>query len=185
MVAWIEVVDTAVKVGLGALIAGVASYVISNRIHKNELGKLRTTKRYELLEVIAEKIEAFSIPFRKYSTVARNIVDYTNKQKHISDSKYQRHIKHHGELHLCVDELSAAQSLLYLLGEDDVQDKLEKYIINTEYFVHRTEYLSQDTDGNEESILDDEIIKLIDETIEDKKQVFQALHRAYKNIGAE
>ena len=34
---WIEVVDSAVKIGLGALIAGVITFLLSSTQHRNEL----------------------------------------------------------------------------------------------------------------------------------------------------
>jgi hypothetical protein len=56
---WIDIVDTAVKIGLGALISGVATYIVSNLSHKKEIEKNLATKRINIVEEIAELAEEY------------------------------------------------------------------------------------------------------------------------------
>ncbi|WP_331352555.1 hypothetical protein [Cellvibrio sp. UBA7671] len=55
----IEVIDTAVKVGLGALITGLTTYAITKANHKSEKSKEAVKKRAELLTYSLEKIETY------------------------------------------------------------------------------------------------------------------------------
>lgn len=60
MTTWIEIVDTAVKIGFGAMISGFATYWITSINHKNEISKERRKRRRELLEDVVEQVEIFS-----------------------------------------------------------------------------------------------------------------------------
>ena len=57
---WIEVVDSAVKIGLGALIAGVIAFLLSSTQHRNELKKAKVEREFEMLKTVAEKVENFN-----------------------------------------------------------------------------------------------------------------------------
>jgi hypothetical protein len=53
----LEIIDTAVKIGLGALITSAAAYFLARGQHYRDLDKLRITRRRELIEDIAVKVE--------------------------------------------------------------------------------------------------------------------------------
>ena len=57
---WIEVVDSVVKIGLGALIAGVITFLLSSTQHRNELKKAKVEREFEMLKEVAEKVEIFN-----------------------------------------------------------------------------------------------------------------------------
>ena len=53
----IEVIDTIVKIGLSAAIAGVCSYFVAVKSHRNEIDKLEIKDRKDLAKEIASKFE--------------------------------------------------------------------------------------------------------------------------------
>ena len=55
-----ELADTAVKIGLGALITGVAIYLNSKLGFERDAAKTYSTRRRELLENIGEQVEGFT-----------------------------------------------------------------------------------------------------------------------------
>ena len=55
----IEVIDTAVKIGLGALISGVTTYIVTNKSHRNTKEKLLIEKKVNILEYSVESIEPY------------------------------------------------------------------------------------------------------------------------------
>jgi hypothetical protein len=63
MVTPIEVLDSAVKIGLGALIGGVVSYMVA----RLNLEKDRSVRRREILEAIVEQVEKASETFMSES----------------------------------------------------------------------------------------------------------------------
>ena len=66
MVTPVEIIDTAVEIGLGALISGAAAYWIARLNHDREMEKERTRRRRELFESIAEQVERFTHATLKY-----------------------------------------------------------------------------------------------------------------------
>ena len=56
---WIDIIDTAVKIGLGALISGIATYSVANLNHKKDLNKSLSNKKIEILEEISELAEEY------------------------------------------------------------------------------------------------------------------------------
>jgi hypothetical protein len=67
---YIEVFDTAVKIGLGALIAGVFALLSSRRQHIHDLERERVKRRERVIEKTAEEFElAYQALSAKYETV--------------------------------------------------------------------------------------------------------------------
>ena len=54
---WIEIVDTALKIGLGAAISGIATYQVTKRNHSHEFDKEFFKRRQNALEQISETFE--------------------------------------------------------------------------------------------------------------------------------
>jgi hypothetical protein len=69
-VTWIEVADTATKIGLGALISGAAAYMLAKLSHKQNISKELVTKKTSILEEICELAEEFFY----FGTALHNIV---------------------------------------------------------------------------------------------------------------
>ncbi len=55
----IDVVDTAVKIGLGALISGVTTYFLTKNTHSNDKKKSLIEKRVSVLEFSTENIDPY------------------------------------------------------------------------------------------------------------------------------
>src|SRR5437879_1770128 len=72
MITVLEIVDTGVKIGLGALISTVASYFSTKRTERHELRKFRVQEKTQILREIAVKLETSS---SKANTVVGIIAD--------------------------------------------------------------------------------------------------------------
>jgi hypothetical protein len=67
---YVELADTAVKIGLGALIAGVFALLSSRHHHVNELERERMKRRERVLEKTAEEFElAYQALSAKYERI--------------------------------------------------------------------------------------------------------------------
>jgi len=75
----LEVADTAVKIGLGALVAGAFALLASRRHHIHELDRERMKRRERVLEKIAEEFElayqALSAKYEKVRSLANLVRD--------------------------------------------------------------------------------------------------------------
>jgi len=70
---WIEVVDNAVKIGLGALIGGVFAWLVARYNAKMAVDKVRAERRLNLLLEALQAHEAFFRGFYEYFTALHGI----------------------------------------------------------------------------------------------------------------
>lgn len=64
----LSIVDTAVKIGLGAVITGLITYHVAKLNHERDLKKLLALRRLEALEKISEQAEQFFSHWRKLAS---------------------------------------------------------------------------------------------------------------------
>jgi len=64
---WIEVADSAVKIGLGALMTGMFGWFVANHVSKSAMQKMKFERRSKLLEEIADAHEAYFQSFMDFS----------------------------------------------------------------------------------------------------------------------
>lgn len=65
---WIEVVDSAVKIGLGAAISGVATFLLTRDTHTKEMQKISHVRRLDSLEQVSEKAEECFSAWRRLAS---------------------------------------------------------------------------------------------------------------------
>ncbi|EJF6798078.1 peptidase M14, partial [Escherichia coli] len=53
MTTWVEVVDTAVKIGFGGIITLTGTFIISKMNHKHEFDKDKSRRYYDSLESVS------------------------------------------------------------------------------------------------------------------------------------
>jgi hypothetical protein len=53
---WIAVADSAVKIGLGALITGLIAFILSTTQHRNDRKKAKVAREFEMLKEVAGKV---------------------------------------------------------------------------------------------------------------------------------
>jgi hypothetical protein len=68
---WIEVADTAIKIGLGAVVSGVGAYVLAQLSHKNSISKEVVSRKIAILEEVNELASVYFY----YVTRLTNSVD--------------------------------------------------------------------------------------------------------------
>src|SRR5215203_1779965 len=75
----LELADTAVKIGLGALVAGVFALLGASRQHRRELERERLKPRERVLEKVAEEFElvyqALSAKYERVRSLANVVCD--------------------------------------------------------------------------------------------------------------
>lgn len=124
----IEVLDTAIKIGFGALITGIASHYLAKNSHERELSKLALTRRLDSLEQVTEKAEAHFSAWRRYSSSLGGIYSGRNPPSpNFSDTQWKR-IRERDRAFLdSRDGMSLAVARLRLLGLTDAADLVNSY----------------------------------------------------------
>ncbi len=90
-VSGLEIVDTAVKVGLGALVTGLATYFASKLNHDKDLEKQSIRRRRELLEQSATQVERFWNSYRRYYLVSLEVIHRAKVGENYPDGMYEEY----------------------------------------------------------------------------------------------
>jgi hypothetical protein len=125
---WIEVVDTAVKIGLGAILAGAFAYFTTKLGHESErLARYSNRRRDHLDEVltILAKIENTYI-LQKWRIEGYRF--YTESGEHDKAEEEKRQFELlDDQLYAAFDGFTRASSILLLFGETESDRLLSSY----------------------------------------------------------
>ena len=170
---WIEVVDSAVKIGLGALITGIIAFILSTTQHRNERKKARVAREFDMLKEVAEKVEAFNRTSLRYWA---NVTDWRAKSLLSGTyTKPDKLIKSQNDLYDSFSELTEAESLLLLFGYEAASISLRLYGETVVDFKKKVESLDvpfnvTDSANYRESMLDK------------RAELFKILNNIYNTI---
>ncbi|KVX00450.1 hypothetical protein [Shewanella frigidimarina] len=118
--AW-DIIDTAVKIGLGALISGVTTYVVTMKTQKHDLKKLALLDKVDLLKSAVNNFEKSS------SITDHACASYINYLKGYETKKLEEIIREVTEANNLV---KSSRTYLYLIGNKDLGNISEKYSDN-------------------------------------------------------
>ena len=124
---YLEVVDSAVKIGLGALIGGITSLVVARAQHRRDLEKSKIAREFELLKQVAEEVERFThVALRYWALITewgRNELQGTKMR-----AERQEALSRSGdELFDAFKDMTSSESKLLLLGHSESQGLLRAY----------------------------------------------------------
>ena len=84
-VTFLEIIDSAVKIGLGALITGVAAIKVTSLNHDKDLEKQSIRRRKDLLEQVSSQVENFWNSYRRYFLVSTEAIKLVKKGEAVPD----------------------------------------------------------------------------------------------------
>ncbi|EJA7342773.1 TPA: hypothetical protein JG809_004845 [Vibrio parahaemolyticus] len=122
-----DIIDTAVKIGLGALISGVATYSVTRLNHDKDIEKAKQTRKRELLEDISSQTEEFSNSVLKYWAYMVEHVRYIERDKQAPEDLEPRIENAAKDLFEKFSHLSSAEGKLILLGANKAQELVRDY----------------------------------------------------------
>lgn len=123
----LDVLDSAVKIGLGALIAGLSTFFIGHHQHGRELEKERIKREFEILKQTAEQIELFTHVALKYWALIIEWGRYKRSEKAVPEARAAALDACISELFSSFKEMSNAEAKLLLLGYKSAQSKARVY----------------------------------------------------------
>lgn len=119
----LEIVDTAVKIGLGAVISGMSAYSITRLQQKGELQKEKRTRKRELFEKVSTQITLYDSAFRDFFILIENLIIEHGSNEDlrcgISKERYKLQSAEH--------YISDAEANLLLLNEINIYEALRGY----------------------------------------------------------
>ena|SRR5687767_10077874 len=173
MITPIEVVDSAVKIGLGALISGIATYLLARANYRKEMQQEHLRRRTDLLEGVAQQVAVFDQAVVIY---LRSLVHWLMSMPgtEMSGETFTELSKLNVQHQDAGKELKSAEAKLLLLGEVNCQKHLRDYIETAR--VPRLSSVAARLHTKEE-------IRMTMEQVREKRESFYAeLSYAYKRI---
>jgi hypothetical protein len=149
-----DLIDTTIKIGLGALIAGISAYFLAIRNHNNELRKIFVEEKRSLIKELAFKIEEIESELNKaiLHFHRNDLSSSTAAMVPVSQNAY------------------SARAISNLIGSMDLIEDLENICVTTENI-----YVALASEQYEINELD----KLIENIKERKMATYPHIRTAY------
>ncbi len=175
MVGALELIDTSVKVGLGAFISWFTTYWLAGMRFRQNRNQDKVVHHRNLMEDVARNAEQVHHVFTKYFEM---IQEYMNATRNGYDWPQSRR----SELYLILDELvgsfndlTAAESKLLLLNEKRLYNALRKFRSKVVFFRRHFYIDKKDLNEQEAHDIKREVGKL-------REQFFDALSEKYSAV---
>jgi len=172
---WIEIADTAIKIGLGAAISGVSAFLINRQTHNKSLEKENHSRNKETLESVTLSIEELTHSLLKYWSY---ILEWTkNNEKGVQASKEKTDsiTELRGDIFNLFKGLTNSEGRLLLIGCVEQQKKLREYgTLITEFY----RYASR----NNEEIQSSELEAWRTKILEARERLYSSLNKSYRAV---
>lgn len=173
-VTWLEVVDSAVKIGLGAIIAGLSALVLAKAQHRHTLDKAKIDREFQLLTEIAEKVERFTHTALKFWALASDWQRALRTNPHVVRSSQLK--KAQAELFDRFNDVTAAEATLLLMGQEEAQSELRTY---GEFVVSFRKSVLNSTEPLSDEVINDYRSYFL----RSREAFFKQLHSIYRDLG--
>ena len=178
MTTLIDVVDSAVKIGLGAAISGLATYVTVVSKYKQDI-QLETLRRErEILEEAAEYTEHFTNSVLRRWAVMTEMVRVRDRGGKISDELKEKAKDASSDVSNNANYLVNAEAKLLLLGYVESQNLLRNYGESAIQFVRRNWHVMADIDEAKLDELKSELLGM-------RRELFVSLSREYRRLSSK
>lgn len=172
---WIEIADTAIKVGLGAALSGISALLINRQTHNKSLEKESNARHKETLESVTLSIEELTHALLKYWSF---ILDWAkNNEKGVKASKKNTETitELRGEVFNLFKGLTNSEGRLLLIGCVEQQKKLREYgTLISEFY----RYASR----NNEEMQSSELESWRSKILEAREQLYSSLNKSYRAV---
>ncbi|MCS4282029.1 hypothetical protein M2396_000294 [Pseudomonas sp. BIGb0278] len=170
---WIEIVDTTVKIGLGAVVTGIATLLNNKLSHTKSAEKDSLHRSVAVLESVTLSIEEMTHTLLKHWSFIVDVARNSEKGVEASEEKLKHISGLRSEVYHLFKGLTNGEGRLLLIGCVDQQKKLRNYgSIISEY--HR--YTSPNNALASSAELESWRTKILDA----REQLYSALNKAYQ-----
>lgn len=170
---WIEIVDTTVKIGFGAIVTGIATLVNNKLTHTKSVEKDSLQRRVAVLESVTLSIEEMTHTLLKHWSFIIDVARNSEKGIDASEERLKHVAGLRSEVYHLFKGFTNGEGRLLLIGCVDQQKKLREYgSIISEY--HR--YTSPNNAPATSVELESWRTKILDA----REQLYKALNKAYQ-----
>lgn len=166
----IEVIDTAVKIGLGGAITIIGTFLVTRLNHKHEYRKEKSKRYFDLLEQTSSLIEETTHVSLRYWALVNEWVYHGELSPHREDELERTKANLFNEF----KSLTVAESKLLLLG------LIKPATILREYGVHLSKMRSYYFVGKK-GLTKDNMAEIRTTLLSKREELFKELSNAYQN----
>lgn len=172
---WIEIADTAIKIGLGAAISGASAFLINRQTHNKSLEKENYSRNKETLESVTLSIEELTHALLKYWSYILEWAKNNEKGVQASKEKTNSIIELRGDVFNLFKGLTNSEGRLLLIGCVEQQKKLREYgTLISEFY----RYASRNNEEMQSSELEAWRTKIL----ETREQLYSSLNKSYRAV---
>lgn len=123
---WLEVTDTAIKLGLGALIAGGFAFLTNRTTLERDSRQRYATRRRDLLEKVLQMVVEHDKTYRQQKAIFDYLVQVRNQPEVYQKYKMQFDTLREA-LRVKAEVFAEMSGILLMLGEPNAEGALEGY----------------------------------------------------------
>ncbi len=172
---WIEVVDTAVKIGLSAIIGGVGGYILTKKSQRHEFDLGYFRRRQEIIEGVSGRFESLHAFFFRVCVDYSLLVDVLHSGLPASQpdrDKYHAYILEIGE---GLREMHVLEGRLLVAGAKNAAQLLQQYRLQATKVSDMIE-LQQPTMGKKD------VLTILDELFQKRDHFYGELAKAFRSM---
>lgn len=143
-ITWMEVVDSAIKIGLGAVIGGIATYVTTKTTHDHDSRKEYIKRRRDMLDKIVDDLDGFSQHLMDYWANVNNALFKKANSQRLTDKELEEIQEKENTLFNSFKDLHTVESRLLLLSEKKMSDNFTEYSELAKEFFRKSSYENPD-----------------------------------------
>ena len=164
-----SIIDTSIKVGLGALIAGACLWI--NR-HRAPINQGRSERRIDMLEDVSKDVGNVNHTFAKYSSL---VIESTRFGNRWPQARKDELTKINSELVDQFRKMADAESKLLMLGEKALEKTLRLYGAKIAQFRKQVYVGRQD-------ISEQDIVQIKQDILQLREQFYDILSHKYDRL---
>ncbi len=169
----LQVIDTAIKIGLGSLITLVGTFLVTWLNHRNERKKESRKRFYDSLESVSSNIEEVTHVSLRYWALIIEWVRNNAQDMDLTEKRYEELERTKSELFDQFKNLTVAESKLMLLGLTNISSQVRDY---GEFLKELRRKYYDGKQSLKESDMDD----VREELLNKRKLIFEELAKSYK-----
>lgn len=124
---WIDVVDTAVKIGLSGVIAAVGGYLLAKRSQKHEFAKEYFRRRQDVIERVSAEFSTVHMAFFNICIDYSSLVDFIHTRMPVADATRDRYYKYIREIGDNLRQMHVLEGQLLVAGAEDATNAMRQY----------------------------------------------------------
>jgi len=124
---WIDIVDTAIKIGLSGVIAAVGGYLLAKRSRKHEFDKEYFRRRQDVIERVSAEFSTVHMFFFNVCIDYSSLVEYIRTGLPVADVTRDKYYKYIREIGDNLRQMHVLEGQLLVAGAEDATNSVRQY----------------------------------------------------------